>query len=296
MQKRGLNSLCIQSGESTMSSASSGVCSEELKGGCCKGGVPHAKTCLCMRVKFREAPDTFKCLRHVMRLILSVLPKCSHRCVFLKETPLKLVQILTHATRISNGQTSLRTKNGLNISWFKLFRSISYKRNALLGARGRGLNTKRGQLTSLDTYQRLFNGVPALSLEANPSTTPPSVLTDSSKCGECPNNLSPNIIWGQIFPLKGSCAPHPSEGVCCVSPQTDNIPLSKVCCPFPRDGLFSNEMQGLRESCLIFSGVPANRARDTSAEIQKTHLRRTAYLSRLCVSMLGTLRDICLHH
>ena len=36
----------------------------------------------------REAPDTFNVLRHVMRAILSVRPKCSHRCVSLKETPL----------------------------------------------------------------------------------------------------------------------------------------------------------------------------------------------------------------
>ena len=39
----------------------------------------------------REAPDTFKFLRHVIRAILSVQPKCSHRCVSLKETPLKPV-------------------------------------------------------------------------------------------------------------------------------------------------------------------------------------------------------------
>ena len=38
---------------------------------------------------FREAPDTFNFLRHVMRAILSVRPKCSHRCVSLKETHLK---------------------------------------------------------------------------------------------------------------------------------------------------------------------------------------------------------------
>ena len=33
-----------------------------------------------------KAPDTFNFLRHVMRAILSVRPKCSHRCVSLKET------------------------------------------------------------------------------------------------------------------------------------------------------------------------------------------------------------------
>ena len=36
--------------------------------------------------KFRDAPDTFNFLRHVMRAIWSVRPKCSHRCVSLKET------------------------------------------------------------------------------------------------------------------------------------------------------------------------------------------------------------------
>ena len=34
----------------------------------------------------RDAPDTFNFLRHVMRAICSVRPKCSHRCVSLKET------------------------------------------------------------------------------------------------------------------------------------------------------------------------------------------------------------------
>ena len=61
----------------------------------------------------REAPDTFNFLRHVMRAIWSVRPKCSHRCVSLKETPLKPVQILKHATKNSTEQTVMRTK------WFK---------------------------------------------------------------------------------------------------------------------------------------------------------------------------------
>ena len=38
-------------------------------------------------LKLRKAPDTFNFLRHVMRAILSVRPKCSHRCVCLRETP-----------------------------------------------------------------------------------------------------------------------------------------------------------------------------------------------------------------
>ena len=62
---------------------------------------------------FREALDTFNFLRHVMRAILSVRPKCSHRWVSLKETPSKPVQILKHTTKNSAEQTSMRTK------WFK---------------------------------------------------------------------------------------------------------------------------------------------------------------------------------
>ena len=61
----------------------------------------------------RKAPDTFILLRHVMRAIWSVRPKCSHRCVSLKETPLKPVQILKHTTKNSTEQTVMRTK------WFK---------------------------------------------------------------------------------------------------------------------------------------------------------------------------------
>ena len=54
--------------------------------------------------------------------ILSVRPKCSHRCVSLKETPLKLVQILKHTTQNSTEQTAMRTK------WFK---DIAYKHPVL---------------------------------------------------------------------------------------------------------------------------------------------------------------------
>ena len=61
----------------------------------------------------RKAPDTFKFLRNVMRANLSVRPKCSHRCVSLKETPLKPVKVLKHTTNNSAEQTSMRTK------WFK---------------------------------------------------------------------------------------------------------------------------------------------------------------------------------
>ena len=52
-------------------------------------------------------------LRHVMRAIWSVRPKCSHRCVSLKKTPLKPVQSLEHTTKTSAEQTVMRTK------WFK---------------------------------------------------------------------------------------------------------------------------------------------------------------------------------
>ena len=45
-----------------------------------------------------------------MRAVLSVRPKCSHRCVSLKESPLKPVPILKHATRRSTEQTSMRTE------------------------------------------------------------------------------------------------------------------------------------------------------------------------------------------
>ena len=49
-------------------------------------------------------------LRHVMRAIWSVRPKCSHRCVSLKETPFKPVQSLKHITENSVEQTVMRTK------------------------------------------------------------------------------------------------------------------------------------------------------------------------------------------
>ena len=61
----------------------------------------------------RKAPDTFNFLRHVMRAVWSVRPKCSHRCVSLKETSLKPVQALKHTTKNLAKQTAMRTK------WFK---------------------------------------------------------------------------------------------------------------------------------------------------------------------------------
>ena len=59
---------------------------------------------------FGKAPDTFNFLRHVMRAILSCRPNCSHRCVSLKETALKPVQILKSTTKNSAEQTSMRAK------------------------------------------------------------------------------------------------------------------------------------------------------------------------------------------
>ena len=63
--------------------------------------------------KTGEAPDTFEFMRLVVRAILSVRPKCSHRRVSLKESPLNPVLVLKNATRISTGQASMRT------NWFK---------------------------------------------------------------------------------------------------------------------------------------------------------------------------------
>ena len=42
--------------------------------------------------KFRKAPDTFNFLKHAMRAILSVRPKCSHRCVSLKKSQYIILQ------------------------------------------------------------------------------------------------------------------------------------------------------------------------------------------------------------
>ena len=76
-----------------------------------------------------------------MRAILSVRPKCSHRCVSLKETPLKPMQFLSHATRTSTEQTSMRTK-WVKISRFKLLRSISYRRPRMSGRRMSGTSRR----------------------------------------------------------------------------------------------------------------------------------------------------------
>ena len=72
----------------------------------------------------RKALDTLNSLRHVMGAILSVRPKCSHRCVSLKEIPVKAVQILKHTTKDSTEQTAMRTK------WLKLYRDPEGQRHA----------------------------------------------------------------------------------------------------------------------------------------------------------------------
>ena len=61
-----------------------------------------------------------------MRAIWSVRPKCSHRCVSLKETSLKPVPSSTQPK--TQPSKPLWERNGLNISRFKLFRRISYKK------------------------------------------------------------------------------------------------------------------------------------------------------------------------
>ena len=58
----------------------------------------------------REEPDTSNFSRHVMRAILSIRPKCSNRCISLKESPLRPVLVLKHTTKNSTKQTSMRTK------------------------------------------------------------------------------------------------------------------------------------------------------------------------------------------
>ena len=73
------------------------------------------------RDKLWEAPDTFNFLRHVMRAIWSVWAKCSHRLLNLCKSS---------STRpFTQPSKPLWERNGLNISRFKLFRSISYKRS-----------------------------------------------------------------------------------------------------------------------------------------------------------------------
>ena len=72
-----------------------------------------------------------------MRAIPSSLrPKCSHRCVSLKESSLKPVPILKHATKRSAEQTPMRKK------WFKYIMTYTVQEHLLfphkkIGVRGR---------------------------------------------------------------------------------------------------------------------------------------------------------------
>ena len=71
-----------------------------------------------------NAPDTFNFLREVMRAMLSVTPKCSHRCVSLKESPFKTcVNPEAHDQDVTRANL-YENEMGLNISRFKLFRCI----------------------------------------------------------------------------------------------------------------------------------------------------------------------------
>ena len=59
-----------------------------------------------------------------MRADLSIRPKCSHRCVFLKESSLNARK--SSSTRPEHQPSKpLREQNGVNISRMNLFRSIS---------------------------------------------------------------------------------------------------------------------------------------------------------------------------
>ena len=88
--------------------------------------ITYVQKYLAINFSFRDAPDTFNFLRHVMRAIWSVRPKCSHRYVSLKETPLKPVQILKHTTFYSAEQTAMRTK------WFKHIAILTVQEHLLL--------------------------------------------------------------------------------------------------------------------------------------------------------------------
>ena len=96
--------------------------------------------------KFREAPDTFNFLRHVMRAILSVRPKWSHRRICLKY-PLEKLKLYQSSSTRPEYQPSkpLWERNGLNTSRrrFKLFRSISWKYLGANYSRHQG-SVKRG--------------------------------------------------------------------------------------------------------------------------------------------------------
>ena len=93
---------------------------------------------------------------HVMRAIVSVRPKCSHRCVSLKEAPSKPVQILQHRARISTEQTSMRTKLFKHIA-ISTVQEQSSKGGARLRGGGAGVGVANPIHPSLDRFIR-FRG------------------------------------------------------------------------------------------------------------------------------------------
>ena len=65
-------------------------------------------------------PDLFTFLRHAMQATLSVRPKCSHRCVSLKQFPLKPVPILKHATTEQSSQKEKNVENPFKASAYQV--------------------------------------------------------------------------------------------------------------------------------------------------------------------------------
>ena len=66
----------------------------------------------------REAPEAFKFLRHVIESNLSVRPKCSHRCVSLKEFPSEPVLISQECDQNIQPSKPLQERNCFFISRF----------------------------------------------------------------------------------------------------------------------------------------------------------------------------------
>ena len=83
------------------------------------GSLPATRQNFSGPQKVRKAPDAFNFLRHIPKPIWSVRPKCSHRCVSLKETSLKPLPILKHTTKHFPEQTAMSTK------WFKPYRDLN---------------------------------------------------------------------------------------------------------------------------------------------------------------------------
>ena len=90
----------------------------------CRFLIPYWKLvffqhCL-SRLKFfnlQKAAERFTLLGRAMRASLSAWPKCSHGCVSLKRSPMKIAQILTHGTKISTEPTFMRMKWFSSVFW-----------------------------------------------------------------------------------------------------------------------------------------------------------------------------------